>query len=162
MTGKVQIEITYCVGSRHLGTAAWLATEFFQHFGPDAAVTISPRDQNLMEVIVDGERIYDNQAEGNHFPDLARIHRMLGHIREKIAATGSAADGKQSPQSSIERAMREAEDGVNRILSGEPTVKLSPQNYHIRRLQHLLGQRSNVASTSQGREPERSVLFYRE
>ena len=61
----------------------------------------------------------------------------------------------------VEKAMGEAEDAANRVLSGEQTVHLSPQRSYIRRLQHLLGQRYNVASVSQGREPERSVLFYR-
>jgi hypothetical protein len=61
----------------------------------------------------------------------------------------------------MEKAMDEAEDAANRVLSGEQTVHLTPQRSYIRRLQHLLGQRYNVASVSQGREPERSVLFYR-
>ncbi len=61
----------------------------------------------------------------------------------------------------IERAMREAEEAANRVLSGEMNVKLAPQRSHIRRLQHMLGQRYNVASTSQGREPDRAVMFYR-
>jgi hypothetical protein len=62
---------------------------------------------------------------------------------------------------SIDTAMQEAEDAANRILGGETTVKLAPQRSHIRRLQHMLGQRYNVASVSQGREPERAVMFYR-
>ncbi len=77
-------------------------------------------------------------------------------------------DGGRSPASAthqdapnIERAMQEAEEGANRVLEGENTVKLSPQRSHIRRLQHMLGQRYNVASTSQGREPDRAVMFYR-
>ena len=61
----------------------------------------------------------------------------------------------------MEKAMDEAEDAANRVLSGEQTVRLAPQRSYIRRLQHLLGQRYNVASVSQGREPERAVLFYR-
>ena len=61
----------------------------------------------------------------------------------------------------MEKAMDEAEDAANRVLSGEQTIHLSPQRSYIRRLQHLLGQRYNVASVSQGREPERAVLFYR-
>ncbi len=61
----------------------------------------------------------------------------------------------------MEKAMDEAEQAANRVLSGEQTVHLAPQRSYIRRLQHLLGQRYNVASVSQGREPERSVLFYR-
>ena len=70
-----------------------------------------------------------------------------------------AAEPQESPN--IERAMQEAEEAANRVLSGEMTVKLSPQRSHIRRLQHMLGQRYNVASTSQGREPDRAVMFYR-
>ena len=61
----------------------------------------------------------------------------------------------------MEKAIDEAEQAANRVLSGEQTVHLAPQRSYIRRLQHLLGQRYNVASVSQGREPERSVLFYR-
>ena len=67
--------------------------------------------------------------------------------------------GNSSP--TMEKAMDEAEQAANRVLSGEQTVHLAPQRSYIRRLQHLLGQRYNVASVSQGREPERAVLFYR-
>lgn len=62
-----------------------MANEFFRHFGPDAAVAISPRGQSIMEVFVDGERIYDKKGEGNQFPDLGRVRQMLGYVREKIA-----------------------------------------------------------------------------
>ena len=73
----------------------------------------------------------------------------------------SPASGTPQDAPNIERAMQEAEEGANRVLEGENTVKLSPQRSHIRRLQHMLGQRYNVASTSQGREPDRAVMFYR-
>jgi len=68
-------------------------------------------------------------------------------------------DRPQGPN--IERAMEEAEEAANRVLGGEMTVRLAPQRSHIRRLQHMLGQRYNVASVSQGREPDRAVMFYR-
>ena len=61
-----------------------MANEFFRHFGPDASVTISPRGQGIMEVFVDGERIYDKKGEGDVFPDLKRVRTMLGFIRDKI------------------------------------------------------------------------------
>ena len=61
-----------------------MANEFFRHFGPDAAVTISPRGQGIMEVFVDGERIYDKKGEGNIFPDLKRVREMLDFVRQKI------------------------------------------------------------------------------
>ncbi len=69
--------------------------------------------------------------------------------------------GERPAGAPIDKAMQEAEEAANRILGGEATVKLAPQRSHIRRLQHMLGQRYNVASVSQGREPERAVLFYR-
>ncbi len=68
-----------------------MANEFFRHFGPDAAVAISPRGQSIMEVFVDGERIYDKKGEGNAFPDLARVRKMLAHVREKIAESDLVA-----------------------------------------------------------------------
>jgi len=61
----------------------------------------------------------------------------------------------------MDKAMDEAEEAANLVLAGEQTVHLAPQRSYIRRLQHLLGQRYNVASVSQGREPERAVMFYR-
>ena len=79
----------------------------------------------------------------------------LGNDDDRPPFTG----GNSSP--TMEKAMDEAEQAANRVLSGEQTVHLAPQRSYIRRLQHLLGQRYNVASVSQGREPERAVLFYR-
>ena len=62
-----------------------MANEFFRHFGPDVSVTISPRGQGIMEVFVDGERIFDRKGEGTIFPDLGRVREMRKIIAEKIA-----------------------------------------------------------------------------
>ncbi|MQG63792.1 MAG: AAA family ATPase [SAR202 cluster bacterium] len=82
-----------------------------------------------------------------------------------LANLGNDEDGPpftgQNGSPTMEKAMDEAEEAANRVLSGEQTIHLAPQRSYIRRLQHLLGQRYNVASVSQGREPERAVLFYR-
>ena len=61
-----------------------MANEFFKAFGPDASVTISPRGQGVMEVFVDGERIFDKKGEGDIFPDLKRVRAMTKFISEKI------------------------------------------------------------------------------
>ena len=61
-----------------------MANEFFRHFGPDAAVAISPRGQGIMEVFLDGERIFDKKGEGNVYPDLKRVREMFALIRDKI------------------------------------------------------------------------------
>ena len=61
-----------------------MANEFFRHFGPDVSVTISPRGQGIMEVFVDGERIFDKKGEGNIFPDLKRVRVMRDFVHDKI------------------------------------------------------------------------------
>ena len=95
----------------------------------------------------------------NSLPQLQDFLRSVVGQRNRNGGLGSAPEPQESPN--IERAMQEAEEAANRVLGGEMTVKLSPQRSHIRRLQHMLGQRYNVASTSQGREPDRAVMFYR-
>ena len=62
-----------------------MANEFFRAYGPDAAITISPRGQGIMEVFVDGEKVFDKKAEGNIYPDLARVRKMKEVITERIS-----------------------------------------------------------------------------
>jgi len=70
-----------------------MANEFFQKFGRDASVTISPRGQGIIEVFADGERIFDKKSEGNVIPNLSRVRKMQEVIGEKIKrAEGVAAD----------------------------------------------------------------------
>ena len=69
-----------------------MANEFFRAYGPDVAVTISPRGQGIMEVFLDGEKIFDRKAEGI-YPDLARVRKM----KEKIAAKIASMEGIPTP-----------------------------------------------------------------
>jgi predicted RNA-binding protein Jag len=64
--------------------------------------------------------------------------------------------------SSTEMAIREAEDAVKKLKNGDETVELSPQSAYIRRLQHLIAERSAICSHSIGNEPKRRVRFTRE
>ena len=95
----------------------------------------------------------------NSLPQLQDFLRTFVSQWNRNGARIPSAEQHDPPN--IEQAMEEAEEAANRVLSGESTVKLAPQRSHIRRLQHMLGQRYNVASTSQGREPDRAVMFYR-
>ncbi len=54
-------------------------------------------------------------------------------------------------------ALREAEEAIGQVINGDDAVDLSPQNAYIRRLQHLLAQRYNLATRSMGKEPYRRV-----
>ena len=61
----------------------------------------------------------------------------------------------------LDEAMKEAEEASEKILQGEFSIQLSPQRAYVRRLQHILAERFNLASTSRGKDPSRSVLIYR-
>ena len=57
----------------------------------------------------------------------------------------------------ITQALEEAETAALGVAQGDRPVELTPQNAYIRRLQHQLAQRYNLASRSTGREPQRRV-----
>ena len=56
--------------------------------------------------------------------------------------------------------LSEMEDAVSQVLRGETSVELSPQTSYVRRMQHLLAERYNLATASTGREPRRRVIVY--
>jgi stage III sporulation protein SpoIIIAA len=62
----------------------------------------------------------------------------------------------------LAKAMRDAEKGIDDILSGAATViDLQPQKASIRRQQHELARQANLTSSSFGQEPERHVRIFR-
>ncbi len=61
----------------------------------------------------------------------------------------------------VHRALEEAEEAIGAVMDGSPAVSLNPQVAFVRRLQHQLADRFNVASRSRGREPHRHVEVFR-
>jgi len=59
-------------------------------------------------------------------------------------------------------ALSEVEQAIIRVRSGQEAVELNPQSAYIRRLQHLLAERSSLASRSLGKDPARRVRIYKE
>jgi stage III sporulation protein SpoIIIAA len=57
-------------------------------------------------------------------------------------------------------AMRETEEAIRKVLSGEKSVDLSSQNSYIRRLQHEMVRQANLVSHSYGRDPARHVRIF--
>ena len=86
------------------------------------------------------------------------LHTISKEWRDNRIGSGGAGEDYKA---TLEQAMEEAEDAAQRVLSGEFSIQLAPQRSYVRRLQHMLGQRYNLASTSKGREPARAVLFYK-
>lgn len=67
------------------------------------------------------------------------------------------------PEENAEEALREAEEGIQQVLSNAiRTVELSPQSAPIRRLQHQLAENYKLRSRSKGVEPRRRVLIYKD
>ncbi len=63
---------------------------------------------------------------------------------------------------SLKLALGEAEEAVEQVKNGGETAELSPQSAYIRRLQHLIAERSNLSSKSSGKEPNRRVRIFKE
>jgi hypothetical protein len=59
-------------------------------------------------------------------------------------------------------ALEEAEYAIGMIIDGGPAISLNPQQSYIRKLQHQLADRYNLASRSRGREPNRFVEISRD
>ena len=69
-----------------------MATEFFAEGGSDVAITLTPGESGILQVHVDGEKIFDKKDEGNKHADLPRVKEMRAVIRERLAATVAAGD----------------------------------------------------------------------
>ncbi|HEX5415806.1 MAG TPA: R3H domain-containing nucleic acid-binding protein [Chloroflexota bacterium] len=64
------------------------------------------------------------------------------------------------PPDPVDAAMAETESAINHVLQERGSVELTPQNAYIRRLQHQMAERNNLASRSEGREPYRRVRIF--
>ena len=97
----------------------------------------------------------------NTLPQITDFLRMLAKEQGvPVRGNGRAREDGASKET-LDQALMEAEQAAQRVLGGEFSVQLNPQRAYVRRLQHLLAERFSLASTSRGREPERSVLIYR-
>ncbi len=71
----------------------------------------------------------------------------------------AVSGGDEEEEDAVGGALKEAEKAAERVRDGASSVELAPQRAYIRRLQHLLAEKYNVASTSSGQEPHRYVTF---
>jgi stage III sporulation protein SpoIIIAA len=72
----------------------------------------------------------------------------------------SSIFGVNDPTAGDEEALREVEEAVDQVLEQGGPVELSPQNNHLRRLQHQIVERYGLTSQSKGEEPYRRVVIY--
>lgn len=77
--------------------------------------------------------------------------QILSALRELLRGQAGARESAE------ERALREAEEGVEYVLTHVQPYELSPQNSYLRRLQHQLIEKYRLLSESVGEEPHRRV-----
>jgi stage III sporulation protein SpoIIIAA len=90
-----------------------------------------------------------------------QMEHVLTSLFPTYARRGDAIDGLDSDPGLVATAMLEAEEAITAVMSGAPPIALTPQDSHIRKLQHALAERYNIGSRSAGREPQRRVEIYR-
>ena len=62
-----------------------MATEFFAEGGKEVAIKITPGIAGILQVFVDGDKIYDKKEEDGQFPNLPRVKQMRAIIRDKLS-----------------------------------------------------------------------------
>ena len=69
-----------------------MASEFFAEGGKEVAVKITPGVAGILQVFVDGDKIYDKAEEDGQFPTLPRVKQMRAVIKDKLGALVAADD----------------------------------------------------------------------
>ncbi|MCH7787495.1 MAG: Rdx family protein, partial [Chloroflexi bacterium] len=64
----------------------------FAEGGKEVAIRITPGVAGILQVFVDGEKIYDKAEEDGQFPNLPRVKQMRAVIKEKLAEPVAADD----------------------------------------------------------------------
>ena len=62
-----------------------MAAEFFAEGGSQVAIKLTPGTGGVLQVLANGDKIFDKKEEGNKYPDLPRVKLMRAAIKEKIA-----------------------------------------------------------------------------
>lgn len=68
----------------------------------------------------------------------------------------------EAEETPLDTAINDAEAAIQRVLAGERSVDLRPQNQFVRRKQHELARAANLTSHSYGKEPYRRVRVFRD
>ena len=99
-------------------------------------------------------------AESAHIPVYVLRGNTPPQIRQFLSTLYSVKESEKS--GGFQSALVEAEEAVEQVKEGEAEIELSPQGAYIRRLQHLIAQRSDLNSHSLGRDPHRRVRIFKE
>lgn len=100
------------------------------------------------------------EAENNHIPVYVLRGNSPQQIRQYLETLYTVKEGEKPRD--VQSALTEAEEAVEQVSEGGEPIELNPQGAYIRRLQHLIAQRSDLKSSSTGRDPNRRVKIFKE
>jgi stage III sporulation protein SpoIIIAA len=96
-------------------------------------------------------------AELAGIPVYVLKNNTIGEMRQFLESLSS----NRRRTDDVGVALKEAEQAISEVMNGRESVQLSPRSSYVRRLQHLMAERSNLASRSTGRDPVRGVEIFR-
>ena len=98
------------------------------------------------------------QAEAEGLPVYVLKSNTVTQMQSSLGSIFEA----ELQQDPVQHALYETEEAITDVLEERTeSVELAPQNAYIRRLQHQMAERYNLASASKGRDPNRHVRIYR-
>ena len=62
-----------------------MANEFFAVGGSDIAIWLTPGGSGILQVFIDGDKIFDKAEEGGH-PNLDRVKEMNAVLKARLSA----------------------------------------------------------------------------
>ena len=69
-----------------------MASEMFAEGGKEVAIKMTPGVAGILQVFVDGDKIFDKKEEDGKFPDLPRVKQMRAIVRDRLEALVPADD----------------------------------------------------------------------
>ena len=69
-----------------------MAGEFFAEGGKEVAIKITPGVAGILQVFLDGDKIYDKAEEDGQFPNLPRVKQMRALVKDRLAVAVAADD----------------------------------------------------------------------
>lgn len=70
---------------------AWIASEFWTEFKSDVGVALTPVADGRLEVLMDGEMLFDRKAEGGAYPDLDKVRSLTRTVKERLEQVAVAS-----------------------------------------------------------------------
>lgn len=67
-----------------------MASEFSAEGGKEIAITVTPGESGVLQVIIDGDKIFDKKEEGDQTPTLTRVKEMRAVIKDRLAVEVAA------------------------------------------------------------------------